>query len=174
MLPTFLIHSSDSKDRDEIVANLVNETNAEIVEAIILDNRLLGCSMSHLKVAHLARHLYPNAPYLVFEDDCVLKPGWNEALSNLSGEVVYLGYNDRHVSGVLFGTHAMLIYPKARDFLIEHLEAELRKTVFTLPIDWLCWQLWQKGQFEVGYPDQKDVYCEQKKGLVSLISGNIR
>jgi hypothetical protein len=173
MIPAFLIHSSDSHDRDDVVKNILDEVNVEIVEAIVLDNRLLGCCLSHLKVAHLARQLYPNLPYLVLEDDCVLKPGWKEGVWDLSGDVVYLGYNDKHSTGVLFGTHAMLISPAARDYLIEHLEQSIRSSKVP-EYDWLCWKLWMDGKFEVGSPDQKDLYCEQKKGLVSLITGNIR
>lgn len=173
MLPTYILHSSDSKDRDELVARLLDETNGYIVEAIILDNRLLGCCMSHLKIAHLSRKLYPNLPYLVLEDDCVLHPGWKDALCDLSGDVLYLGYNDKASHGVLFGTHAMVISPHAREYLIEHLEQAIKKTTFPA-YDWLCWQLWKEGEFVVDYPKTKDVYCEQQKGLRSLISGNIR
>ena len=173
MIPSFIIHASQSHDRDSLVKTLCHETNAEVVEAILLDNRLLGCCLSHLKVAHLAREQYPTLPYLVLEDDCVLHPGWREGVWDLSGEIVYLGFNDKHSTGVLFGTHAMLISPNARDYLIKHLEQKIRSA--SVPAyDWLCWQLWIEGQFEVGYPDEGNHYCEQKKGLQSLITGNIR
>lgn len=173
MIPTYIIHNTACEDRKETIKNLIEKTNGEIVEAIYLENRLLGCCLSHLKVAHLSKKLYPNAPYLVLEDDCVLHPGWDEALSDLTGEVIYLGYNNKHSTGVLFGTHAMFVSPIARDYLIEKLEKKIKSTSFPA-YDWLCWQLWVEGQIEVGYPEKKDKYCEQAKGLKSTITGNIR
>ena len=172
MIPAYIIHSSACEDRDILVKKLIEETGATVVEAVYPGNPTLGCSLSHYKVAAWAKKIHPDLPYLVMEDDCVFFPGWKEALFDISGEVVYLGYNDKLSHGLLTGTHAMLIYPRARDAILEKLPLLMKEKA--LPYDWLVWKLWIDENISVGFPDKKNQLCEQAKGFRSTITGNIR
>lgn len=173
MYPAFIIHASCSQDREPYVKKLQEETDGRVVEAELLENRLIGCCLSHLKVARLAETLYPSSPYLVFEDDCVLTPDWKDSL-DLSGDVVYLGYNDKASFGTLFGTHAMLITVKARNLLIQHLEKYMfEKTMFPA-YDWVAYYIWKDYNLDVQYPEEGNRWAYQAKGLTSLITGHER
>lgn len=172
--PAFIIHSSTfSADRKSYVTALQEETGATLVEATLLDNRLIGCSLSHLKVAQLANQMYPDSSYIVFEDDCVLTSDWKDGLRDLSGDVCYLGYNDRGSDGILYGTHAMIISVKARQKILDYLPFLLQISSFPA-YDHLCWSIWKGSFCTVGAPICGFLWAYQAKGILSLITGNPR
>lgn len=173
MIPAFVIHASFSKDRDQYVKQLQDKAGATVIEAIVPGNPLIGCCMSHLKVAQTAKNLFPDSAYIVFEDDCVLNENWQDALTDLSGDVCYLGYSDKASTGLLFGTWAMLLTPKARDALISWLPHMIETSSYPA-YDHLCWKIWEGAKFAVGKPDDGYKYCNWARGLLSLIQGGIK
>ena len=174
MIPAFIIHSSSCHERHQVVQQLQEQTNAILVEAIILPNRKEGCMESHLKVAKQAQEHYPNQSYLVFEDDCVLNPNWREAIKTPS-DVTYLGYNEL-CSYAVFGTHALLISPKARDILLETTRKHATAVTDPWAFDWILSFICKTYKVSHTKPSREDrnKYCFQKLGLKSQITGNIR
>jgi len=174
--PAFVIHDSNCHSREEIVKDLVDKTRATVFQSYMLKDGSEGCMSSHIGVARLAKGLHPTKHYLVFEDDCVLEDGWEEALKGLEfADVVYLGYNDK-CQEATFGTHALLLSPKARDCIQEHareIGSEIRpKYAF----DWILSKLCRKYGLITCMPrmDDRKKWCHQKTGLVSQITGQIR
>jgi GR25 family glycosyltransferase involved in LPS biosynthesis len=158
------------------VKTLVQRTKGTVVSAVMLDNGKDGCRASHLAVARLARGLHPDKHYLVFEDDCVLSEDWEKCIEGMEmADVLYLGYNDK-CSHTTFGTHALLISPKARDKIVsdsEKLKDEvIDKGAYDHVLSKLCRQ---EGLLTAMPPvDEKDRWAWQKKGLKSTITGQLR
>ena len=174
MFPSFVIHSPTHTDRNEIVEDIVNKTGAIQFQSYLLSDPVRGCLASHVGVAKLAKSLHPESHYLVFEDDCELLD-WQIPIQDASGfDVVYLGYNDK-CEWATFGTHALLISPKARDLIIE-------KVLLWSPVDkksaydHLLSRLCREEGLKVCMPkyEMRETFCRQKKGLKSTITGNIR
>ena len=174
MFPSFVIHSPTHTDRNEIVEDIVNKTGAIQFQSYLLSDPVRGCLASHVGVAKLAKSLHPESHYLVFEDDCELLD-WQIPIQDASGyDVVYLGYNDK-CEWATFGTHALLISPKARDLIIE-------KVLLWSPVDkksaydHLLSRLCREEGLKVCMPkyEMRESFCRQKKGLKSTITGNIR
>jgi len=176
MLPAFIIHNSSCSERAEIVKQLQSMTGATIVEAIMMKDGKQGCRSSHLCVARLARSLHPNKHYLVFEDDCVLSEDWKYCIEGMEcADVLYLGYNDKS-RDVTFGTHALMISPKARDKILSETEKLApvveNKGAYDHILSKLCRQ---EGLLTAMPPlDEKENWAYQKKGLKSQITGNLR
>ena len=174
MFPSFVIHSPTHTDRNEIVEDIVNKTGATQFQSYLLSDPVRGCLASHVGVAKLAKSLHPESHYLVFEDDWELLD-WQIPIQDASGfDVVYLGYNDK-CEWATFGTHALLISPKARDLIIE-------KVLLWSPVDkksaydHLLSRLCREEGLKVCMPkyEMRESFCRQKKGLKSTITGNIR
>jgi len=175
MFPAFVIHHPIHTEREEIVSDLVKKTEATQFQSYLLTDPVRGCLMSHIGVAKLARSLFPDKHYLVFEDDCELLDDWKLPLQDASGfDVAYLGYNDK-CEWATFGTHAMLISPRARDILIDKvaLWAPMDKNNAT---DHLISRMCREEGLSVCMPryEMRERFCRQKKGLKSTITGNIR
>lgn len=176
MLPAFVIHNSSCSERTEIVKKLVSQTKATVVSAVMMPNGKDGCRMSHQAVARLARALHPTKHYLVFEDDCVLSEDWERCIEGMEmADVLYLGYNGK-CEHTTFGTHALMLSPKARDKILS--ESEKLKDVvadkgaYDHILSKLCRQ---EGLLTaMPPPDEKEKWAWQKKGLKSLITGQIR
>lgn len=174
--PSFVIHNPSSSDRAEIVTELIKKTGAIRVEAQMMPNGKDGCRASHLAVARLARGLHPDKHYLVFEDDCVLSDDWKDCIQGMEmADVVYIGYNGKS-STITYGTHALMISPKARDKMLSEVE-RLKDTVenkgaFDHILSKLCRQ---EGLLTaMPPPEEKEKWAVQKKGLKSLITGQSR
>ena len=174
MIPAFIIHSSKCIERQPIVKELQEKTGATVLEASLLENRREGCSTSHIRVAETAKKLYPSQPYLVFEDDCILNDNWKESLT-LSSDVVYLGYNNSSKT-TIFGTHALLISPKARDIILNHTRQHALDVYDKWAFDWILSFLCHSYNLSVQLPsfDKRNLYCFQKPNLISQITGKPR
>lgn len=176
MTPAYVLHHPSSKDRVETVADIIKKTGATVVQSCLMDDRKMGCRSSHILTAKLARSQHPASSYLIFEDDCVLSDDWQKCIEGVEfADVVYLGYNDKS-SRVVYGTHALLISPKARDLIIEWAETYAgvveNKGAYDHILSLLCRE---KGLLTcMPPPDQKERWAWQKKGLPSLITGRIR
>lgn len=175
MFPSFVIHSPTHTDRNEIVEDIVKKTEATQFQSYLLSDPVRGCLASHVGVAKLAKSLFPDKHYLVFEDDCELLDQWKLPLQDASGyDVVYLGYNDK-CEWATFGTHALLISPKARDLIIEKVllwAPTDKKSAYDHLLSRLC----REEGLSVCMPkyEMRESFCRQKKGLKSTITGNIR
>jgi GR25 family glycosyltransferase involved in LPS biosynthesis len=176
MIPAFVIHNSSSSERTEIVKELLLKTKAMVVEGVFEANRKDGCRHAHQHVARLARSLHPTKHYLVFEDDCVLSEDWQRCLEGMEiADVLYLGYNDK-CEHTTFGTHALMISPKAREKILsdsENLKNEvIDKGAYDHVLSKLCRQ---EGLLTaMPPPDEKERWAWQKKGLKSTITGLTR
>lgn len=170
MIPAFVIHKKDCSERIPIVCDLIDKTNATIVNAIYYEkNGKKGCRESHLLVAKCVKSSNPNSYYLVFEDDCVLKDGWEKALEKYEEyDIIYLGCNDVCVH-TIFGTHALIISPKVRDLIIQHTEEYSKENE---AYDWILSAIIRnyKLKIKVIIPN----VAIQKEGVISLITGNPR
>jgi GR25 family glycosyltransferase involved in LPS biosynthesis len=176
MYPAFVLHHETSTDRDDLVKDIVKKTDATVVQSVLLPNRKLGCTASHLSVAKLAKSLFPLQSYLVFEDDCVLSENWMDALKGVeSADVVYLGYNDK-CEHTVFGTHALLISPKARDKIISETYALKDQVIDRGAYDHILSLLCRREGLQTALPKMefRNTFAYQKKGLVSLITGRAR
>lgn len=176
MLPAFVIHHSAHSERDEVVKQIQEKTKAITFEAHILPDRVRGCLFSHIGVAKLARSLYPTSSYLVFEDDCELSDDWDKLLADVSGvDVCWLGYTDK-CDWATFGTHALVLSPRARDLVIEKACLYGKDTFEKNAYDHILSKMAREEGLKVAMPpyDRRKEFCRQKKGLVSTITGRVR
>lgn len=169
MIPAYIIHKKNCVERIPIVCDLVQKTKATIVNAIYYEkNGKKGCRESHLLVAKSAKYSNPNSYYLVFEDDCILEDGWEKALQYDNYDIVYLGCNGG-CSHTIFGTHALLISPKVRDFIIQHTEEYSQEFE---EFDWILSAILRNYTLRVKVMIPN--VANQKEGLISLITGQPR
>lgn len=176
MIPAFVIHHTSTTGREELCQDIVKKTGAIQFQSYLLNDRVLGCTYSHIGVAKLARSMCPDKHYLVFEDDCVLAEDWKYPIENFGDyDVLYIGYNDR-CSDKIFGTHALYLSPKARDAIIDLAEKISHDQFKREPYDWLLSQLCREEGLSVCVPklEMKEKWCAQKKGILSLITGQTR
>lgn len=175
-MKAFVLHNSSCVERDEIVEELVKKTKATVFQSYLLSDGKEGCRQSHIAVAKLAKALYPLDKYIIFEDDCVLAEDWEDCLKGLEfADVVYLGYNDK-CEHTTFGTHALLLSPKARDVIIENAEKHKDDVINKGAYDFILSLLCRKYGLLTCMPKMQDRerYCHQKRGLKSQITGMIR
>ena len=178
-IPAFVIHHPSAKDREDCVIDLQAKTGAFVSEAIWFEEknkRHIGCTLSHIVVANTAKKILPDNYYLVFEDDCILSDNWTEILTNFQDyDIVYLGYTDI-CEHTIFGTHGLLISPKARDIIIEHALEYKDKVLHEGACDQILTKLIRdyKLKFKLPSYSRRQEFAHQKKGLVSQISGNLR
>lgn len=175
-MKAFIIHSSACQERREVVDELVKRTGGEVVDAVMLENRVEGCMRSHLKVAALAKQVAPNEPYMVFEDDCILEDGWDGILSQSQfADLLYFGYTDAN-KDTIFGTHALWISPRLRDLFLEKGEEYTFKVRASWAVDWIIPKLCQDFKLNVFRPtyELREKWAYQKRGLTSQITGKIR
>ena len=176
MFPAFVIHHNSTTERKDLVDDIVKKTGAIQFQSYLLQDRVVGCTFSHIGVAKLARSMFPDKSYLVFEDDCVLLDDWDYIVKTFPDyDILYLGYNSRTPDKV-FGTHALYISPKGRDAIISLAEGQVEEVFRKEPYDWLLSDLCREKGLSVCIPkvEMKDNWCVQKKGLVSLITGKER
>jgi GR25 family glycosyltransferase involved in LPS biosynthesis len=113
---------------------------------------------------------------LVFEDDCVLSEDWERCIEGMEmADVLYLGYNDK-CSHTTFGTHALMISPKARDKIIEEADKIKNEVVDKGAFDHILSLLCRREGLLTALPkiEDKERWAVQKKGLVSMITGRAR
>lgn len=180
--PAFLIHSSSCPERNDVVEMLQMETDAEVVEAVWYPNDpKKGCRESHKKVAQLAKEKYPEASYLVFEDDCELVSArwYYPSMAGGTVDLIYLGVNGygKFFGDVYsYGTHAMIVSPKVRDLILEktddYVDAVWEKGAFDHILNKICYD----HQISVWRPPEREMerWVRQKKGLKSTITGKLR
>lgn len=176
MFPSFVIHNPTHSERDEIVKDIVAKTEATQFQAYVLSDPVRGNLFSHIGVAKLAKSMFPDQHYLVFEDDCELSSAWKDPIADVSGfDVIYLGYNDR-CSYATFGTHALCISPKARDLIIEKAGLVAKEVDRKNAFDHILSRICRDDGLRVTMPklELKETFCRQKKGLRSTITGQIR
>ena len=174
--PAFIIHHSNSSERAELVKDLQRKTGAILVEAIMLPDGLEGNKESHLAVARLAKSLHPDKHYLVFEDDCVLSEEWNKAIEGMQiADVLYLGYSDK-CEHTTFGTHALLMGPKGRDALLHRANIVCHQVLRKQAMDHILSRICREEGLLVAMPPfvAREYFAYQKKGIKSLITGQIR
>lgn len=172
----FIIHNSNSSERVEIVKDLQRKTNAIILDAIMLPDGLEGNKESHLAVARLARSLCPTKHYLVFEDDCILSDDWKRCIEGMEiSDVLYLGYNDK-CENTTFGTHALLISPKARDKILSETPKVCTQVLRKQAMDHILSKICRQEGLLTAMPpyEERERYAEQKKGIKSIITGQVR
>ena len=187
MLPAYVIHHAEQREREDIVNQLIQTTGAKVVEAVWdTKDPVRGCRESHKKVARLAKEEHPDLPYLVFEDDCeILDSSFLRCiLENPRVDLLYFGVNGFCIHQEPFpiqhswGTHALFVTPKVRDCILEK-ESKYMKLRFPMgnhPFDQLLcvmahfehWKVWKPT------PDTMNKWVRQKPGLVSSISRSIR
>ena len=187
MLPSYIIHNSNQIERKEIVVKIIQITGAKVVEAVWnTQDPIWGCRESHKKVARLAKEEHPDSAYLVFEDDCeILDPRFIYLiLEHLDVDILYFGVNGYCVHQDPFpllhnwGTHAMMMTPRARDTLLEkeekYLNMHFPKGIHAY--DALMCVMAECEGLKVWKPDElnKNRWVRQKPGLKSSISGSIR
>ncbi len=175
MIPAFVIHADSAVERNPLVDQIVKKTGAIIVEAVMISNGAEGCTRSHVEVAKLAKELYPHDSYLVFEDDCVLSDGWDRIIrDNPTADVIYIGYNDL-CEHTIFGTHALMMSPKARDLFLQQWKIIGEKVENKMATDWILSRLFVENKLHTVIPRKefKDL-AMQKKGLVSTITKRVR
>jgi hypothetical protein len=176
MLPAFIIHNTSSSERDDVVKDVQSKTKAMVVEGVFEPNRKDGCRHAHQHVARLAKSLHPTKHYLVFEDDCVLSEDWERCIEGMEvADILYLGYNDK-CSHTVFGTHALMISPKARDKIVSDSEKLKDEVIDRGAYDHVLSKLCRQEGLLTAMPpvDEKERWAWQKKGLKSTITGKVR
>lgn len=169
MIPAFVIHRQECTERQSLVDELVKKTKAHIVEPVWNpSDPKQGCRQSHCLVALIARSLYPNKPYLVFEDDCVLANSWKSAIED-GFDIIYLGVNGV-CEHTLFGTHALYITPKVRDAILAETEELSNRVIDKGAYDHILSLLCRLHGFKINV----NTVAVQKEGLKSYITGNLR
>jgi hypothetical protein len=187
MLPAYIIHNTQKLERKELVDNIIKKTGAKIVEAVWnTQDPVWGCRESHKKVARLAKEEHPDSSYLVFEDDCeILDDNFLDLLyENPDVDILYFGLNGSCTHNLPFplrhtwGTHAMMMTPKARDIFLEkeNKYLQMRFPFGNHPVDQLFCVMEYVEELKVWKPDERTMkkWVRQKPGLVSSISGSIR
>lgn len=180
--PSFVIHSSLSSDRNELVEKIVKETGAEVVEAVWYpDDGKKGCRESHKKVAQMAKDRAPEASYLVFEDDCefVSDRWYYPTVAGEDLDLVYFGVNGYgKFFGQMYsyGTHAMLVSPKVRDLILEQTDDLVDKVYEKGAFDHILNKICYDNNCTVWRPTAKDGerWVRQAKGYKSTITGKLR
>lgn len=139
-----MIHDPKRADRKALHTLIENQHGVSIpkFQAIMLQDGRQGCALSHKRVAEAFSNTghHSSMPYLVFEDDILPTI---DALSNTQAyadllqcinssdfDVLYLGglplplHTSTKYSSIRAGaciqTHAMLVFPKAAQWLAEH------------------------------------------------------
>lgn len=173
----FVIHNKECVDRKEFVDQMVKRLGAVVVEAVYLPDRVKGCFLSHYLVAQLSKSLFPDEPYFVLEDDCVLSDDFQEYFKRVSvdsSDIVYLGYTDEDkTKEVIYGTHAMILNPHARDIFLTYGK---EPWMAGAALDHALSQLSLDHDLKVSKPsyELRERWCWQKRGLKSTITGGIR
>ena len=185
-IPIFLIAMLGNQERKDNIDKLIQQFNPFVVKAVLRTSPHYGNCLSHLEVARKAKLLFPDKPYLVLEDDAEVKdPKFWTLMEDASGaDIVYLGYNGdcNHTTPIntnyIWGTHAVVINPKARDAIIEHFEWANKLDYWTKDVgfDSYLTVITHKAGLTYWAPSQEDRYkyiC-QKDGFVSFLSGHTR
>lgn len=185
-IPVFLIAMRDNQQRQDTIQAIIEKVNPIVVDAIRDSNPHTGNCLSHFRVAQRAKELFPDSPYLVLEDDAVIVDDrfWSLIEEHKDVDIVYLGYNGscHHTipknTEYVWGTHAVLIQPRARDALLETYEVIVTLPFWTDKIGFdsiltVVQNVAGLTSWKPSFNQRYDYIC-QKEGLVSLLSGDIR
>jgi GR25 family glycosyltransferase involved in LPS biosynthesis len=176
----------DNKERQETIKTLIEKVNPIVVDAIKDPNPFTGNCLSHLRVAEQAKKLFPDSPYLVLEDDAVIMDDmvWSLIDEHSDVDILYLGYNGVCVHTIpvkteyVWGTHAVVMQPKARDALLETYEVIVTLQFWTdkIGFDSILTVVQSVAKLTSWKPplSERYRYVCQKEGIVSLLSGSIR
>lgn len=187
MLPAFIIHHENQDDRKDLVKALVEATNGTVIDPVwIPEDPVKGCRESHRKIALFAKEKFPDSPYLVFEDDCeILDPHFLDLIKEHSDvDILYFGVTNYCHHKLPFpvyhswGTHAMMITPKARDIFLVKVDEYLSLSFphKKHPVDQIFCVMEAEESLRVWKPDLKSMekYVRQKPGLLSTIEKTVR
>jgi hypothetical protein len=162
---------SSATERDGLVKSIVDLTNAEIFEAIVMDNRVAGCIASHTEIY---KRVPEGEDLMVFEDDCeIFDASFPQVVAENKHkyDLMYIGVNMNTTSGSKitgsYGTHAMWISPKAIKIFLKHKHRNV-------PFDHIWNDIEKEYKLSVWRPSNIHQYVKQKSGLVSYITGGIR
>ena len=185
-IPVILIAMLGSVERAENIATLINKFNPIIQRAITNNSPHRGNCLSHLQVAKTAKLLFPDLPYLVLEDDAFVvdENFWTLIDEHKDVDLLYFGYNNScsHYKPIpteyVWGTHCLLVSPKARDAIINHFEEVSNMEFWTQEIgfDSMLTVIAHKAGLTSWKPAKQDRYkyiC-QKEGFTSFLSGHKR
>jgi GR25 family glycosyltransferase involved in LPS biosynthesis len=158
---------------------------------------MVGCTFSHLD---LLKKIYATTErgILIFEDDAQLVQPANILIDYLNKikeftdeaiheernwDVLLLGANEyvsskpitQHIERVnrFWGTHAMYIRRESIPEILRTFDSYLSKGIF-LPPDWLYNKTIEEKHFVVYGPSRPKLLLQQKVGVVSSITGNVR
>jgi len=153
-----------------------------------LTQGMVGCTESHLGVLQYGADMPDLAPFFIFEDDAELLAPFEEVqefVDSIEGswDIILLGANeyvefvssenDYHRINRFWGTHAMLINPKCCAKIMATFEEMKRGGVFPPP-DWMYNEAIKQKRLCVYAPVDPERFFRQKKGLISLLTGNVR
>ena len=182
-IPVFLIAMLGSVERAENIAKLIQKFNPIIQRAILNNSPQVGNCLSHLQVARTAKLLFPNSPYLVLEDDAEVVDDkfWTLVEEHKDVDLLYFGYNNScsHYKPIpteyVWGTHAVLISPSARDAIIEKYDEVNNMEFWTqyVGFDSMLTVIAHLAKLKSWKPAKEDRYkyiC-QKEGYTSFLSG---
>ena len=185
-LPIYLIAMTDNADRKQTIQALVDRLDPIVVEAIKDANPWVGNCLSHLRVAELAKKEFPESSYMVLEDDAVIRDEkvWSLVEEHKDVDILYLGYNGlcNHTIPVnteyVWGTHALVVSPKARDAIIDTFETILTLKFWTTKIGFdsmltVVQSVAKLTSWKPPFHERYNYIC-QKEGLVSMLSGTKR
>lgn len=192
----FVIHRNCDKDREQLVKNLQAVLNCTVFEGIdgttlqhpnkhpwegTTTAGNLGNTVSHVTILQQAIKNQMETVGIL-EDDAVIEGNIISFINTVpqDWDMLYLGTNEI-VNGFLlencyrvyraWGSHAVLLKPKAMNAVLATYEQSLRDGI-GLPADWLYNRAIQLFDLKAYCPIINLI--EQKKGLVSLATGNIR
>lgn len=174
-MKSYLIHRSECTERKDCVKNIVNHIpNINIINPVwcpILPS--LGCILSHVKVARIAKD-----GYFVFEDDAVISDSSFLDIPLNDADVIYFGTNGsafqtKPIDCIHhWGTHAMYISNKARQLFLDNWEAELQH-IYPKGFPAID-EIWSVLIRRFGLEIRIHELIPQKVGLFSYISHSIR
>lgn len=185
-IPVFLIAMLGNKERKENIEKLIDKFHPFVIKAVLNNSPQVGNCLSHYQVARMAKLLFPDKSYLVLEDDAEVVDDnfWSLIEEHKDVDLLYFGYNGvcNHTKPVdleyVWGTHALLISPSARDAIIEKYDEVDKSEFWTqyVGFDSLLTVIAHKANLTTWKPSLEDRYkyiC-QKEGYVSFLSGNLR
>jgi GR25 family glycosyltransferase involved in LPS biosynthesis len=147
----------------------------------------VGCTNSHIEILREAK-ARGDESIGIFEDDCELFFGAKEFLQAAAAQypaadLILLGASEYVDSAALspayarvtrfWGTHAVFVRKRAFDAILKTYTDGLAAGTF-YPADWLYTTAIKAHKLVAIGPANPRTYCQQKTGLVSLITGIVR
>lgn len=163
---------TNAVERSSLVRSIVHLTGAQIFEAIIKRRGVDGCRISHTIIYCLVAE---HEDILIFEDDCeIIDPTFMNLIPEFKSayDLAYIGVNLSEINEgnvISYGTHAMWISEHAKKCFLDYVYKTKTKEV-----DKIWNEVEQMYKLRVWRPLESNKYVQQKPGLSSYITGNIR